>query len=195
MFIYPLNTWRAPSAQTAASVRCGVGAIRLWHCWGVIESSARLCCWIDCFSSFSWKYPIDSRQGSGQACWLANQAQLYHGQQNTWKWFWQCGQVPSPAGKWNQHLHKAWQQKEAWSALKFLVDGCVDFGLDKTQWTNTSRCHGSPNHHRLWKLHTGLQATWILCLSSLPPDSGTLISKLNAKLLSSKRGLWTTEQQ
>ncbi len=32
-----------------------------------------------------------------------------------------------------------------------------------------------------WKLHTGLQATWILCLSILPPDSGTLISKLNTK--------------
>ncbi len=34
-------------------------------------------------------------------------------------WYlWQCGQVPSPVGKWNQHLHKACQQKEAWSALK-----------------------------------------------------------------------------
>ncbi len=32
---------------------------------------------------------------------------------------WQCGQVPSPAGKWNQHLHKACQQKEAWSAPTF----------------------------------------------------------------------------
>ncbi len=63
----------------------------------------------------------------------------------------------------------------------FLVDGCVDCGLHKTQWTNTSRWHGSPNHHWLWKLHNGLQATWILCLSTLPPDSGTLISKLNAK--------------
>ncbi len=63
----------------------------------------------------------------------------------------------------------------------FLVDGCVDCGLQKTQWSKTSRWHGSPNHHRLWKLHTGLQATWILCLSTLPPDSGTLISKLNAK--------------
>ncbi len=38
--------------------------------------------------------------------------------------------------------------------------------------------HGSPNHHWLWKFHTGLQATQILCLSSLPPD---LISLLNAK--------------
>ncbi len=26
--------------------------------------------------------------------------------------------MPSPAGNWNQHLHKACQQKEAWSALK-----------------------------------------------------------------------------
>ncbi len=51
----------------------------------------------------------------------------------------------------------------------------------KTQWTNTSRWHGTPNHHWLWKLYTGPQATWILCLSSLPPDSGTLISKGNAK--------------
>ncbi len=62
-----------------------------------------------------------------------------------------------------------------------LVDGCVDCGLQKTQWTNTSRWHGSSNHHWLWKLHPGLQATWILCLSTLPPDSGTLISKWIAK--------------
>ncbi len=33
-----------------------------------------------------------------------------------------------------------------------LVEGCIDFGLDKTQWTNTSRRYGTPNHHRLWKL-------------------------------------------
>ncbi len=31
------------------------------------------------------------------------------------------------------------------------------------------------------ELYTGPQATWIPCLSSLPPDSGTLISKGNAK--------------
>ncbi len=96
-------------------------------------------------------------------------------------WYlWQCGQVPSPVGKWNQHLHKACQQKEAWSALKFpgrwlrwlwTSDNTVDQHQQMT-------C--SPNHHWLWKLHTGLQATWILCLSTLPPDAGTLISKLNA---------------
>ncbi len=45
----------------------------VWH--GGDQPSARLDCWIDCFSSFSRKYPIDSIWGSGQACWLANQAQ------------------------------------------------------------------------------------------------------------------------
>ncbi len=67
------------------------------------------------------------------------------------------------------------------SALKFPGRWLRWLWTQKTQWTNTSRWHGSPNHHWLWKLHTGLQATWILCLSTLPPDSGTLISKWNAK--------------
>ncbi len=58
---------------------------------------------------------------------------------------------------------------------------CVDLGPQKTQWTNTADYMAPPNHHWLWKLYTGPQATWILCLSSLPPDSGTLISKGNAK--------------
>ncbi len=39
-----------------------------------------------------------------------------------------------------------------------------------------------PNHHRLWKLNTGLQATWAMSFSTLPPDSRTLVSKWNAKL-------------
>ncbi len=68
----------------------------------------------------------------------------------------------------------------------------------ETQRTTPSRWHGSPNHHWLWKLHTGLQAAWILYLSSLPPDSGTLISKLNVKIYShlKKRTLdhWATVQ-
>ncbi len=46
----------------------------VWH-QPVTQPSAYLYCWIHCFSSFSWKYPIDSRRGSGQACCLANQAQ------------------------------------------------------------------------------------------------------------------------
>ncbi len=64
----------------------------------------------------------------------------------------------------------------------FLVNGCSDVGFQKTQWTNTSRWHHTPNHHRLWKLNTGLQATWATSFSTLPPDSRTLVSKWNTKL-------------
>ncbi len=90
----------------------------------------------------------------------------------------------------------------------FLVNGCSDVGFQKTQWTNTSRWHCTPNHHRLWKLNTGLQATmWTMSFSTLPPDSRTLVSKvLKPDVLLSrwfkyktcphlKRGLWTTGQQ
>ncbi len=64
----------------------------------------------------------------------------------------------------------------------FLVNGCSDFGFQKTQWTNTSRWHCTPNHHRLWTLNTGLQATCAMSFSTLPPDSRTLVSKWNTKL-------------
>ncbi len=64
----------------------------------------------------------------------------------------------------------------------FLVNGCSDVGFQKTQWTNTSRWHCTPNHHRLWKLNTGLQATWAMSFSTLHPDSRTLVSKWNPKL-------------
>ncbi len=64
----------------------------------------------------------------------------------------------------------------------FLVNGCSDVSFQKTQWTNTRRWHCTPNHHRLWKLNTGLQATWAMSFSTLPPDSRTLVSKWNSKL-------------
>ncbi len=64
----------------------------------------------------------------------------------------------------------------------FLVNGCSDVGFQKTWWTNTSGWHCTPNHHRLWKLNTGLQATWAMSFSTLPPDSRTLVSKWNTKL-------------
>ncbi len=77
---------------------------------------------------------------------------------------------------------KRCQQKEAWSALTFLGKRVQWLWFSKTQWTNTSRWHCNPNHHRLWKLNTGLQATWAMSFSTLPPDSRTLVSKWNTKL-------------
>ncbi len=69
--------------------------------------------------------------------------------------------------------------------------------LIKTQWTNTSRRHGTPNHHWIQKLNTGLQAAWILCLSTLPPDSRPWFpNEKQNLLLSEKRTLdhWATVQ-
>ncbi len=63
----------------------------------------------------------------------------------------------------------------------FLVNGCSDLGFQKTQWTNTSRWNCTKNNHRLWKLNTGLQVTWAMSFSTLPPDSRTLVSKWNTK--------------
>ncbi len=63
-----------------------------------------------------------------------------------------------------------------------LVNGYSDVDFQKTQWINTSRWHCTPNHHRLWKRNTGLQATWAMSFSTLPPDSRNLVPKWNAKL-------------
>ncbi len=56
---------------------------------------------------------IDSLWGSGLVSLLASQAHQHHGHLTNFWCFWQCGQVPHPAGKLNQHLEKAGQQKEA----------------------------------------------------------------------------------
>ncbi len=72
---------------------------------------------------------------------------------------------------------KLWSRRKHEVLQNFLVNGCSDVSLKKTQWTNTSRWHCTLNHHRLWKLNTGLQATWAMSFSTLPPDSRTLVSK------------------
>ena len=75
------------------------------------------------------------------------------------------------------------QQKEAWNAPKHPGDGCVDFGLDKTQSTPMS----SPEDDMAPQIitdhtdHTGLQAAWNLCLSILHSETWTLISKGNER--------------
>ncbi len=42
--------------------------------------------------------------GSGLVSLLASQAHQQHGHLTNFWCFWQCGQVPNPAGKGNQHL-------------------------------------------------------------------------------------------
>lgn len=146
----------ATFAQTTASVRCGMEAVSLW-----------------CLSSFSGQYLIDSLLGPGQASQLANPGTVIPWSANRLLVVWHHGKVQSPAEKGNQHLHRAGQQMEAWRALKPPARWFC--WLNRTQWTYTSRWHSAPNHHWLWRRHTGLQANWILCFS------GTLIFKLYEK--------------
>ncbi len=51
--------------------------------------------------------------------------------------------MPSPAGKWNQHLHKACQQKEAWSAQIFPGRWL--------RWLWTSENTGDQNQQMAWQ--------------------------------------------
>ncbi len=179
------------------------GGDQFVHCWGGMEAQVSLtvafsssACLVSCFSFSSWQYLIYYLRGSGLVSLLASQAHQHHGHlTNVWC-FWQCGQVPNPAGKWNQHLLLVSRRKHV-VLHNFLVNGCSDVGFQKTQWTNTSRWHCTPNHHRLWKLNTGLQATWAMSFSTLPPDSRTLFPNEIQNLLSSeKRTLdhWATVQ-
>ncbi len=51
-------------------------------------------------------------------------------------------------------LHKVVSKQGSMKCSKLPgIRLCVDLGPQKTQWTNTSRWHGSPNHHWLWKLY------------------------------------------
>lgn len=105
-------------------------AIRRWRCGeGLLwkRPSAHLLRWFWCLSASVWQYIINSLWGSGQASLPAS-----------W-YFSQRGQLPRPAGKWNQHLHKTCQQSKDGVLWSFLED-CCDFGLDIRQSTNTSLC-------------------------------------------------------
>ncbi len=109
----------APFAWVTASMRRGMEVISLWHCSGVMkhrlllyQPSGHLHCWVWCLSSSSWFPTTMVQEFAGQS------STVTHGHWTSFGYRWQCGQVPSPAGKLNQHLHKACQQKEAWSALK-----------------------------------------------------------------------------
>ncbi len=106
---------------------------------------------------------------------------------------WHCwgGVKPSFIWQWpSAHLHflvscfswKAGQQKEAWSAPTFLGKRVQWRWFSKNTMDQHQQMTLHPNHHRLWKLNTGLQATYAMSFSTLPPDSRTLVSKWNTKL-------------
>ncbi len=100
----------APFALITASIRRGMEVISLWNCWVGMEAQVSLTVAFSS-SAFIWSlvsyFPldnIDSLWGSVLVSLLASQAHQHHGHLTNFWCFWQCGQLPNPAGKWNQHL-------------------------------------------------------------------------------------------
>lgn len=101
--------------------------------------------------------------------------------------FWHCGRCRAFLER-ETGLVTRWNHDALWN---LLFDGCVVFGLDKTQWINTSRWHGAPNYNRLLKLHPELQTSWIFV-----PNSRNLSFNCHEKCtFYLKRESWTTEVQ
>ncbi len=185
MFIYCICTQYlvgAPFAllllpQFGVAWRWSVVALLRWYgSPGFFDSGLQLICifW-SLFLISSWQYPI------GLVSLLASQAHQHHGHLTNFCAFGSVGQVPNPAGKWNQHLLKSWSAEGAWSASKFLVNGCSDVGFQIKHGPTPADDIAPPNHHRLWKRNTGLMQ---LGLWASPPFLQTLGpgSKWNTKL-------------
>ncbi len=166
----------APFALITASIRCGMEVISLWHCWGGVKPR------------FLWQWPsahllnrfsmgFRSGEFAGQSStptpWSFNQLFGAFGSVDRWQILLE-NEISIFKKLVSRRKHEVLQH--------FLVNGCSDVGFQKTQWTNSSRWHCTPNHHRLWKLNTELQATWAMSFSTLPPDSRTLVFKWNTKL-------------
>ncbi len=76
----------------------------------------------------------------------------------------------SPVGKLNLHLHKVGQQQEAWSALKLPgIRLCWPWTSENTV-DQHHRWHGTQTITDWGNFTLDLKQTWILCLSSLPPE-------------------------
>ncbi len=177
----------APFALITASIRRGMEVISLWHCWGGMEAQVSLTMAFSSSAFFGLLFliflltiPHRSSMGfrSGE---FAGQSSI----PTPWSTLGAFGSV----GKCQILLEnkisifkKQVSRRKHEVLQDFLVNGCRNVGFQKTQWTKTSRWHCISNHHRLWKLNTGLQATWAMSFSTLPPDSSTLLSKWNTKL-------------
>ncbi len=169
-----------------------VALLRWYGSPGFFDSGLQLICifLFSCFSFSSWQYPIDSLWGSGLVSLLASQAHQHHGHLTNFWCFCSVSRCQILLENEISIFKKLVSRRKHEVLQNVLVNGCSDIGFQKTEWTKTSRWHCTPNHHRLWKLNTGLQETWTMSFSTLPPDSRTLDSKLNTKLAL----IWTTGQ-
>ncbi len=100
--------------------------------------------------------------------------------------------MPSPAGKWNQHLHKACQKKEAWSALTFPGRWL--------RWLWTSENTVDQHQQMTWKPKSSLTVEtshWTSSnVDSVPLHSSSRLWDLDFQMKCKiyfhlKRGLWS----
>lgn len=158
-----------PFAWITASMRRGMAAISLWCCSGVMEAQAAVIVFrSSALLDLASHLPLDEIRWvwikRSNTIVIEAAAEVWAGVKSSWKM-----KSAAPWSCWSSVKCSGRRLRWLWTS-------------EKTQWSNTSRCHGSPHHHSLWKLPTGLEATWIPCLSTLRPDSGTFISKWHTKL-------------
>ncbi len=158
-------------------MRCGMESISLWHCSGVMRAQFAL---IVAFSSSAllglayriFLFTIPHRFAMGLM------SGEFAGQLRTG--------IPWSLNQILVVLALCAGAKSCWKICISKVNAAVyqevleHFGLRKHSGP-TPADDVTPQTITLTGLYTGLQTTWIVCLSSLPPDSGTLISKGNAK--------------
>ncbi len=159
MFIYCICTQYlvgAPFALITASIQRGMEVISLWHYWGGMEAQVSLTVAFSSFAFFGLLFLIflltilhifsmgfRSGEFAGQSstqtpCSFNHLLVLLA----VWAGAKSCWKMKSPS-------LKSWSAEGSMKCSKIC----------KRQWTNTSRWHCTPNHHRLWKLNTGLQET------------------------------------
>ncbi len=156
MLIYCICTQylvSAPFALITASIWRGMEVISLWHCWGGMEAQVSLTVAFSSSAFFGLLFfiflltkPIErsgefAGQSSTPTSWSFNQLlvllAVWAGAKSSWKM-----KLASFKKLVSRRKHEVLQN--------VLVNGCSDVGFQKTQWTNTSRWHCTPNHHRLW---------------------------------------------
>ncbi len=193
----------APFALITASIRRGMEVISLLHCWGGMEAQVSLTV---AFSSSALLGLVSLIFLLTIPHWFSMgfRSGEFAGQSSTvtpWSWtsfwyLWQCGQVPSPAGKLSQHLHKACQKKKAWSALKFPGRWL--------RWLWTSENTVDQHQQMTWQPKSSLTVETSHWTSSnmdfVPLHSSSRLWDLDFQMKCKiyfhlKEGLWTTEQQ
>ncbi len=204
MFIYCICTQYlvgAPIALITASIRRGMEVISLWHCWGGMEAQVSLTVAFRSSAllglvSLIFLLTIPHRFSMGF------RSGEFAGQSSTVT-PWSLNQLLVPLALWagakvllENEISisiKLVSRRKHEVLYKFLVDGCVDCGLQKTKWTNTSRWHGSPNHQTVETSH------WTSSnMDSVPLHSSSRLWDLDFRMKCKiyfhlKRGLWTTE--